>query len=256
MDALVETKDLVCGYEGRAITAPLNLAVPAGRVLGLIGPNGSGKSTLLKTLSTELAPISGSFTVAGTSLRGIKPARVAQTIAVVPQEESHAFRFTVWQIVAMGRLARSQSYFETPADEKAIREALEITDCASLADRSVVEVSGGERQRVLIARALAQEAPVLVLDEPTAHLDVAHVAAFVGTIRQLASQGKAIVLAIHDLNVALEVSDDLILLHHGEPRFQGPSSDLSQGPEVESVYGVRFERIERGGRVSLLPQYA
>jgi iron complex transport system ATP-binding protein len=255
MGNLLQATDLVCGYHGQAITAPLNLTLDAGKVISLIGPNGSGKSTLLKTVSAELPALSGGVSVLGGHLRGLGPAQVAQKLAVVPQDESYAFRFTVWQIVAMGRLARSQGFFETPEDDQAIRAALEATDCAPFAQRSILEISGGERQRVMIARAVAQETPVLIMDEPTSHLDVAHIADFVAIIRRLAAEGKGIILAVHDINVALAVADEILLLHKGQCRFQGSAADLAHGEEAEAVYGLRFVRIENQGRITLVPQY-
>lgn len=251
MTPLLECRKLVCGYGDTAITEPLGLTVEPGQIVSLIGPNGSGKSTILKTVCRLLRPLGGEVRVAGQNLASLPEDEVAQRVALVPQDEAYAFRFTVRQVVAMGRLARSGSFFETPDDDRVVSECLAKADCATLADRAIGEISGGERQRVLIARALAQETELVVMDEPTSHLDVRHVAEFVTLARLLAEDGKGIVLAVHDINVALAVSNRIVLLDKGRIRFEGTPEALIESKEAEAVYGIRFHIHQFDGRFTL-----
>lgn len=251
MSILLEARGLVCGYGDKPITAPIDLSLEAGQILALIGPNGSGKSTMLKTLAGQLRPLHGTVRVNGESLSGLTEFEVAQRVAIVPQDEAYSFRFSVHQIVGMGRLARSGGFFETREDHQAISQALEKADCAFFQDRPITEISGGERQRTLIARALAQETPVLVMDEPTSHLDVSHVAEFVRLARTLAADGKSVILAVHDINVALAAADTIVLIQSGKQRFAGSPEQLVISKEAEAVYGVRFLVHENEGTFTL-----
>lgn len=251
MTPLLQASRLVCGYGNTPITEAIDMEVREGEVVALIGPNGSGKSTLLKTLAGYLVPVAGHVRVGDKVLRSMPEHELAKLVAVVPQDEAQPFRFSVRQIVAMGRLAKSGSFFETKEDDAAISAALEQADCRFLAERSITEVSGGERQRTLIARALAQETPLLVMDEPTSHLDVSHVAEFVRLIKTLANCGKGIVLAVHDINVALAGADKILLLKEGKKRFEGSPQALIQSKEAEAVYGIRFHVHETAGIFSV-----
>ena len=251
MSALLQASGLVCGYGDKEITEPADLTVKPGEILALIGPNGSGKSTLLKTLAGNLKPLKGTVSIDGHPLVGLPEHDIARLVAVVPQDEAYSFRFSVRQIVAMGRLARSGSFFETKEDDSAIDWALERADCAFLKDRPITETSGGERQRTLIARALAQETPLLVMDEPTSHLDVRHAVEFVRLVKSLAADGKAIVLAVHDINVALSAAHRIMLLECGRRQFFGTPEELILSKKAEAVYGIRFHVNEFEGTFSV-----
>jgi iron complex transport system ATP-binding protein len=191
----------------------------------------------------SIPPLAGDVLVSNIRLGSLSFMEVARRVAYVPQEETPPFRFTVRQAVVMGRLPHSEGLFDTAEDLNAAEEAMLATDCLHLADRPVNEISGGERQRVLIARALAQSAPILLLDEPTSHLDVRHQVGIVTLLRQLAAQGNVVLVAIHDLNLASVVAQDAILLNEGGVGTQGPCKEVLESPILDEVYDVEFERI-------------
>jgi iron complex transport system ATP-binding protein len=209
----------------------------------LLGPNGSGKSTLLKTLTKTLSPISGEITLEGKKQNELSFAQLSQKVAYVPQEELPPFRFTVRQVVLMGRLPLSAGFFDTPADQEATDKALAEADCCAIAGRPVTEISGGERQRVLIARALAQSTDLLLLDEPTSHLDIGHQVAIIQLAQRLQSQGKALLTAMHDLNLAADLGDTALLLSEGKVAMIAPVEEVLASPMLDKTYGVPFQRF-------------
>jgi iron complex transport system ATP-binding protein len=203
---------LALGYPGHRVLTGIELTVRLGEVVALLGPNGSGKSTLLKAIAGAVRPEAGQLTV-----QGQEPARMdarsrARIVAYVPQKESPALDFTVRETVLMGRIAYSEGLVESGEDHRVAEDAMRAADCLQLAARRFRELSGGEAQRVLIARALAQEAPVLLLDEPTAHLDLSHQAGAAALVRHLAAAGKAVLVAVHDLNWAAMAADRAVVL--------------------------------------------
>lgn len=240
---------LSCGYPGRTVLTGVDLDLTPGSVTALLGPNGSGKSTLLKTLCGTLPTLGGSVTVEDSPARMLSAVQLAKKVAFVPQEESYPFRFTVRQVVLMGRFPHSPGLFDTAEDLAAAERAMQTADCLEFADRHVTEISGGEKQRVLIARALAQEARVLLLDEPTSHLDVGHQVAFSSLAGNLAAKGYAILAAVHDLNLASSFARQAILLQGGRVGLTGPIRTVIESPILDDVYGVRFRRFEDGGRL-------
>ncbi|MFQ3588039.1 MAG: ABC transporter ATP-binding protein [Fimbriimonadaceae bacterium] len=253
---LVEAEGLACGYPGRVVLADVVLALRAGTVTALLGPNGSGKSTLLKTLAKTLPPVGGTVRVAGNSLSRLGFADLAKLVGYVPQEEVPPFRFTVRQVVTMGRLPHSTGLFDTEEDHAAADEAMALADCLDLQDRVVMELSGGERQRVLIARALAQQASVLLLDEPTAHLDVRHQIGIIRLLRRLAAEGKCVVAAVHDLNLGAMLADDAVLIQDGRLSAPRPYGEVLNSGDLDEAYGVRFRRLPDGptGRTWVMPE--
>ncbi|MCW5942551.1 MAG: ABC transporter ATP-binding protein [Fimbriimonadaceae bacterium] len=246
-------RDLACGYHGGPVLEGLSFELASGSVTALLGPNGSGKSTLLKTLVRTLRPLAGEAFVEGKPLSSLSDADLARCVAFVPQEEDHRFPFTAREVVVMGRLARSRSLFDTPEDRVAGEDALRRTDCLDLADRPVTELSGGERQRVLIARALAQGTRILLLDEPTSHLDVSHVVDLVRLIRAVATEGYTVLVAVHDLNVASAVADRALLLANGRLVLDGSPAVVLADPVLDEVYRVPFAREAVGSRVRVHP---
>lgn len=239
---LLSVEDLTCGYPGRRVLTNVTFSVSAGEVVVLLGPNGSGKSTLLKTLVFSIPPLAGRVCHAGADAARMSPREIARCVAFVPQEELPTFPFTVRQVVMMGRLPHSSGLSDSAPDAEAVERAMTDADCAPLADRPVTEVSGGERQRALIARALASEAPLLLLDEPSSHLDAAHVVHLVALLRRLAEGGRAVVAAVHDLNVAAVLGHRALLIGSGKVVCDEPVADVLASPALEEVYGVPFER--------------
>ena len=242
-ESLLSCRDLACGYPSRKVLEGVDLEMHSGSSTVLLGPNGSGKSTLLKTLTKTILRLSGHIAIQGEELENLSFTQLARRVAYVPQEELPPFRFTVRQVVLMGRLPFSTGFFDTPADLEATEKAMEDADCCELADRPITEISGGERQRVLIARALAQDSALLLLDEPTSHLDIGHQVAVIRLVQKLRSQGKGLLTAMHDLNLAADLGEIAVLLDQGRVAIQAPVEEVLDSPLLDQTYGVPFHRF-------------
>ncbi len=219
------------------------LELEPGSIYALLGPNGSGKSTLLKTLCRTIPTLGGTILFGAHALERLSERDLAKRVAYVPQEELPHFGFTVRQVVTMGRMPHNASLWDSAPDTEAATSAMRDADCLYLEDRPVTEISGGERQRAYIARALAQAAPILLLDEPTAHLDVAHQVTTVTLLKRLADQGYAVMAAVHDLNVASSFAKNAILLNEGRVSMLSPISDVLESGLLDEAYGIEFERL-------------
>lgn len=240
-ETLVEARGLWAGYGQTVALAEVNCAIEKGAVVGVIGPNGSGKSTLVRVLSGVLKPQRGAAYFRGADVARTRPAALARSIAVVPQTPLLPEAFLAAQVVLLGRtphlgfLSR-----EGPRDYETVRWAMQVTDTWHLARRRIGELSGGERQRVVVARALAQEPELLLLDEPTAHLDIGHQAALLDVILALHEERDLTVLAVfHDLNLAAQYCPRLVLLSQGRLLADGRPEEVLTGPQVSHVYGTR-----------------
>ncbi|MDR5699406.1 ABC transporter ATP-binding protein [Agromyces aerolatus] len=222
-----------------------------GEVVGLIGPNGSGKTTLLRTLYRALAPDAGSVQIDGRSIRGLRPRDVARAVAVVVQEAHHELPLTVSEIVMLGRTPHLGTIRRQSAgDVHVAAEALRRVGADHLAGREFGGLSGGEKQRVLIARALAQDATHLLLDEPTNHLDIHFQHEMLDLVRSL---GVCTIVVLHDLNLAARYCDRLLLLHRGRVAAAGATEDVLDPRVLEPVYGIHIEPVRAGdGRLQLL----
>jgi iron complex transport system ATP-binding protein len=218
--------------------ADLDLTVARGEVLGIIGPNSAGKTTLVRLLTRVVEPTRGEIRLDGVPLRRVARARLARRVAVVAQDGPVALGFSVEQVVLMGRYPHAPDrFFESAADVAAAQRAMALTGVADLARVPVAHLSGGERQRVMLARALAQEPELLILDEPTAHLDLRHQVACVGLLRRLnRERGTTILLVSHDLNLAAEVADRLVLLHRGRAVRVGAPGAVLDAAVLTCVY--------------------
>lgn len=238
MSSIISLEGVSFSYPSREIFSNLNLALEKGEILGLIGPNSSGKTTLLKLMDGLLPPSQGRVLLKGHDLRFQPRSQIARYIAVVPQEMEVPFAFTVGEIVLMGRAPYLKRLgWERAADLKVAEEAMALTDVAGLENRIFWELSQGEKQRVLIARALAQEAEVLLMDEPTSHLDLNHQIEVYELIRQLNFQKKLTVLHIsHDLNLAAEFSHRLVLLNKGKIFALGEAEKVVTEENIRQVY--------------------
>ena len=225
---------------GRWLVRDASISVEPGHLLALLGPNGSGKSTLLRLLAGVWAPSAGTVTLDGAPLARVPRRALARAVALVPQDTHIAFAFSVREIVAMGRHAHLGRFErERASDRAAIAEAMARADVAGIADRDATELSGGERQRVLIARSLATEARHLLLDEPTASLDVAHALDVLALCRRLADDGHAVAVALHDVNLARRYATDAVLLREGAVVASGPADRVLTPALVGDVFGVR-----------------
>ncbi|HWC32573.1 MAG TPA: ABC transporter ATP-binding protein, partial [Actinomycetota bacterium] len=200
---LLALSGVAAGYHGRPAVIDVTLAVREGEVVGLIGPNGSGKTTLVRVASRVLRPFAGRVEVAGRDLFAMSARDAARLVAVVPQETAPVFAFTALEIVLMGRSPYLPAWGSgSPRDFRRAREAMALAGVDELAERTIDELSGGEKQRVVLAQALAQDAPVLLLDAPTTHLDPGHILGVLAAVRELARGGRAVLSVFHDLNLA------------------------------------------------------
>ncbi len=222
----------------------------------VLGPNGAGKSTLVRAVTGLLAPARGEVWLEGRPLSGWSRREVAQRVAVVPQHVEPPEGLSVRQTVAMGRAPHQGAWLRPgPGDEAAVDDALGRCDLVALADRSVDRLSGGEFRRVMVARALAQGAGVLVLDEPTAHLDLRHVLDLVAVARREADDGRAVLMVVHDLPTAALVADEALLLgSDGRVVAAGEASDVLQREPLEQAFGVELSPVSIDGVTTFLPR--
>jgi len=235
---LVELRGVGFAYPGSGTgqarpfrLADLTFEIGTGEIVGVLGPNSAGKTTLIRLLTRVLAPDAGGILLEGRPLPHWRPAELARRVAVVPQGAPPEFPFTVEELVLMGRYPHApERYFESPADRESARAAMQATSVLELAAQRLDSLSGGERQRAAVARALAQEPRLLVLDEPTAHLDLRYQAETAALLRRLnRERGVTILLVSHDLNLAAEVCDRLLLLAAGRQVAVGaPEAVLSE----------------------------
>jgi cobalamin transport system ATP-binding protein len=251
---------LQVSYGARLVLGPLDLAVPAGAFLGILGPNGSGKTTLLRVLTGGIKPNAGSVLLWDRPLSGYRATEVARLIGVVPQQFTLDFGFTVEEMVAMGRyahpLGRRGAGGGTEAERTAVASALEATGMTGLSGRLVTQLSGGERQRALIAQTLAQETPVLLLDEPLNNLDLNHQLEVMQLLGGLHSAGKTIVVVLHDLNMAAQYCDELLLLDAGHIAARGTPEEVLDPRLILEVFRVRVAVHRQGRRPYLTPLWA
>ncbi len=249
---------IVCGYDDEDVLRAVTVGVAQGEFVGLIGPNGSGKSTLLRALTGILPLRSGRVLLNGQPLAHYTRRQIAQKIAVVPQLSGSIFPFTVRDYVMMGRtpyLGRLQ--FQRPGDGQIAQQAMTLTDVTYLADRPITDLSGGEMQRATIARAVAQQTDVLLLDEPTAFLDLNHQREIFELLKRFnTDQDMTIICVSHDLNLAAQYCPRIVVLKDGVVYDDGPGSQIISEQMVRQVYGAPVQvDIGPGGkpRVSLLP---
>jgi iron complex transport system ATP-binding protein len=239
--SMLRAENLTCGYEKKTVLSNVSFQVNKGEFLGIIGPNGSGKTTLLRALSRVIEPSGGMVTLYGRDIRRMDPRLLAKNISVVSQSVS-LDGFTVEEFVSLGRMPYygAFQFFETRKDYEAVQRAMELTGVSGLKDRLLGKMSGGEKQLVLIARALAQEPELILLDEPTAHLDIAHQVNILDLIRRLNREfGLTVVMVLHDLNLAGEYCHRLVLINKGLIHKTGQPGEILNYRDIEEVYGTR-----------------
>jgi iron complex transport system ATP-binding protein len=254
MAVMLEARGLGYGYPGRAVGRDLDLALGAGEVLCVLGPNGGGKTTLFRTLLGLLEAQAGEVRLQGESLDALPRGEVARRMGYVPQGHSAQFAFTVRDVVLMGRTAHV-GLFAAPgaADRAAAERAIEALGIGALADRVLTELSGGERQLAMIARALAQGARLLVLDEPTASLDFGNQVRVLRELRRLAADGYAVVFSSHDPGQAFLAASGVLLLVRGGALRQGTPEDVITADNLRQVYGVDVRVTAVDGVRACLP---
>jgi iron complex transport system ATP-binding protein len=242
----------------RPILRGVSLTLHAGEVVTLAGPNGAGKTTLFRVASRVLRPTQGSVQLLGRPLESFPRRELARALAVVPQDASIAFPFRVGEVVLMGRSPHLGTLgFETPADLERAREAMARIGIGALADRSVLQLSGGERQLVLLARALAQDPRVLLLDEPTAHLDLRHRVRVAELVRELAREGRSALVVSHDLGLAARSGDRIALLREGELVALGTPREVLTPAHLRDTFQVETEILTGAdGALHVVPKQA
>ncbi|WP_130866202.1 ABC transporter ATP-binding protein [Acidipropionibacterium timonense] len=246
---MLTAEDVVIRRGGRVVIDHVELTARGGRVVGIVGPNGAGKTTLVEALHGALRADEGRVVVDGLDLRSMTRRGIARSIAVVNQDRDAVLPLSVREVVTLGRLAhRSLVAYGDDADRILVDRALDRVDLTALADRLITQVSGGERQRALIARAIVQDADHLLLDEPTNHLDLQHQFALLHLVRGIAA---TTVVVLHDLNLAASLCDDLILLDRGRVVASGPTDDVLDPELLTGVYRVRVHRVDVAGRARL-----
>jgi iron complex transport system ATP-binding protein len=251
----LNAENLHTGYGMQEIVKSVSCSFAAGTFTGIIGPNGSGKTTLLRAFSRVL-PSSGILELDGKALPEYTPAELGMALGFVPQDEARPFSYTVMQVVLMARYARTSRFASlTPADYARCHAVLEETGIAPLKDRSIQSLSGGEWQRVLIARALAQDTRVLLLDEPTSHLDLSHQSDALALMKGLAGTGATIIGVFHDLNLAALYCDRLIMIKGGALVADGTPSEVLTPGKIREVYGAEVVTAchPATGRTFLMP---
>lgn len=234
--ATLETQYVSYVAGGRALVSQVSLDAAPGEVIGLVGPNGAGKSTLLRMVYRTLQPSAGRVLLGGVDIFRMPRRMLARRLAAVPQEYPAEFELTARDVAAMGRAPHQRGLGgDRRGDERIVATSLELLGMAELARRPFDQLSGGEKQRVLIARALAQEPELLVLDEPTNHLDMRHQFDVLALVRRL---GMTVVAALHDLNLAARFCDRLYVLAAGRVVATGPPTEALTAPLLTQVYGV------------------
>ena len=247
---------VTAGYGSRTVLRESSFAIGSGEIVAVVGPNGAGKSTLLRVLAGLLRPTAGAVALDGHDLTTFSRSEIARRIAVVPQIFDTLFPFTVREVVALGRTARLGALGRAAAsDVAAVERAIEDLELGGLASRRIDRLSGGERQRAVLAMALAQETQVLLLDEPTVHLDPGHQLATLDLLRDLGTRRQLAVCAVlHDLNLASAFASRIVALADGRVVREGTPIEVLSPDLVEVVFGEGLEVVARDGRPAVLPR--
>jgi iron complex transport system ATP-binding protein len=246
---------VTASYGPRVVLRDCSFALDSGEIVAIVGPNGAGKSTLLRVLAGLLRPAAGVVSLDGQDLAAIARSQIAHRIAVVPQIFDTLFPFTVREVVGLGRTARLGVFGRASADDvAAVERAISELELEGLAGRRIDRLSGGERQRAVLAMALAQETPVLLLDEPTVHLDPGHQLGTLELLRELAARRRLAVCAVlHDLNLASTFGSRIVALADGRIVRQGTPFDVLDADLVRAVFGEGLEVVARDRYPAVLP---
>lgn len=241
---MLEIQNLCAAYPGKPVLQGISLSVPTGQVTVLLGPNGCGKSTLLKTICGILPATSGQILLDGQNLLQLHPKKLAQTVAYLAQNRQIP-DITVERLVLHGRfpyLSYPRRY--RPQDYAASHAAMAQLGLLELAHIPMSQLSGGQQQKVYIAMALAQDTPIILLDEPTTYLDISHQLQLLAQAKALSRQGKTVVMVVHDIPAAMAVADHIVLMEQGRTAFQGNSDALFDAQEIDRVFEVRLQRVQ------------
>ena len=255
---ILRINNIACRYDAANVLENIDFSAKGGDFIGVVGPNASGKSTLLKSISKVLKPYTGVVLLNERDVHTLKSAEIAKNLAVVPQESVISFAFTALEVVLMGRTPHLNRFeMESTQDLIIAQKSMELTNTWYLAERPIDTLSGGEKQRIIIARALTQEPRVLLLDEPTDHLDINHQIEILDLIKRLSKEKEMVVIGVfHDLNIVSQYCDRLILLHKGRIFAAGGAGDVLTGENIEKVYGVKVtvKEDDISGKLLIHPQ--
>ncbi len=240
---MLQTKNLYYSYKEKPVLEDINFDLVPGEILGILGPNGCGKTTLLGNLNKNFSPKGGCVMINDTDLEDLKKKEIAREIAVIPQSNEIKFSFTVREIVSMGRMPFQQSFQgESTNDIEIIEDAIEKTGISDMANRYINTMSGGERQKVIIARAMAQTPKILLMDEPTLHLDISAQFDVLDMIHALSrNEGLTVVIVSHDLPMIARYCDRIILIHDHKIHSIGKTEDVLTPENMRTVFGVDAE---------------
>ena len=255
MVSLLDVKSLSYMYDEKVVLDQISLGIKGGEMVGILGPNGCGKTTLLKNLNRNLRPHGGCVLIDGTDIDGISKKEIARSTAAVPQSNEIRFAFTVKEIVSMGRMPFQESFRgETRNDLEIIDRAMEQTGLTEFADRLINTLSGGERQRAIIARAITQTPRIILMDEPTLHLDINMQFEVLDLIQKLSREnGLAVVIVSHDLPMVTRYCDRIILIHNHKIFAMGTPEDVLTKENMRTVFNVdaELEKDPRTGRYTV-----
>ena len=247
--SILNVESLSYNYDDKVVLDQITMSISGGEILGILGPNGCGKTTLLKNLNKNLRPHGGCILIEGTDMDCISKKEIAQKIAVVPQSNEIRFAFTVREIVAMGRMPFQESLRgETSADLKIVDKAMEQTGLTEFADRFINTLSGGERQRAIIARAITQTPEIILMDEPTLHLDINMQFEVLDLIQKLSKENDlAVVIVSHDLPMVTRYCDRIILIHGHKVFAMGTAEEVLTKENIRTVFNIDAE-LEKDSR--------
>lgn len=253
---MIQLRNLGVRYGSHSALGGVDLELPAGAMVALVGPNGAGKSSLLRAVAGLVEPVEGGVTLEGRPLASIPRKELARLLALVPQTTVYAFPFTVEEVVQMGRFPyQSGLGLDEEKHREVVEECLAATGTAALRGRRIHELSGGEQQRVRLAQALAQRSRYLLLDEPTAHLDLAFQIEVLRLLQRLnAEQGLTVVVSLHDLNLAAGFCSRIVMLGQGRLVAHGPPAEVFTAERIETVFGVPVEVQVTDDMVRMFPR--
>lgn len=243
-EAVVRAQDVTFCVDGRELVSGISFSLRHGEVVALVGPNGAGKSTMLSLLAGDVAPTRGAVEIVGTEVRSWKSGPLARRRSVMLQHNSANFAFSVEEAVHMGRLPWD---VDVDRDDRLVAESIADSDLCGFEDRDITTLSGGEAARVSYARTRVQTTPIIFLDEPTAALDLRHQESLLRSVRRLRDEGAAVIVVLHDLNLALRYADRVLVFGDGRLVADGPPGQALSEELVEAVYGQRVRRLEAEG---------
>lgn len=240
MTPYFETKDFAVGYNGSILIHDINICIERGNILTLIGPNGAGKSTILKTITRHLSKLQGTVHIGKNEISTWSPKAMAKEVAVVLTDRIRPELMTCAEVVAMGRYPYTNMLGKlTPGDKEKVRQSLERVHALDLAQQDFATLSDGQRQRILLARAICQEPEVIILDEPTAYLDIRHKIELLDILRDMAAQGITVIMSLHEIDLAMKISDDLLCVK-GETIYAfGKPEEIMQSHSIEDLYDMK-----------------